>query len=81
MFNRLVEMENDAGGNMVILPSLAKSWETSDDGRCYTFHLRDHVTFINDAREIRRMFENGEIDVLDLDEVGNAAEYFLHGDK
>ena len=220
VFNRLVETENDAGGNMVILPSLAESWETSDDGRCYTFHLRDHVTFsngsaltssdvmytferllthpdscnsdivdlidgaeklksgetdhltgfeilndhdfritlaqpfeaflaclsmpgasildkettteagdrfgtdpewtvgtgsfkiwkweptegmlltantdcwqgapkcegldlrfINDAREIRRMFENGEIDVLDLDEVGNAAEYFLHGDK
>ena len=26
------------------------------------------------------MFENGEIDVLDLDEVGNTAEFFLHGD-
>lgn len=220
VFNRLVEMENDADGKMEILPSLAESWETSEDGRSYTFHLRDHVTFsngaaltssdvlytferllthpdscnsdivdiiegaeslkngetdhltgfeilndhdfritlaqpfeaflaclsmpgasildqettteagdrfgtdpewtvgtgsfilwkwipqegmllkanpacwqgapkcdgldlrfANDAREIRRMFENGEIDVLDLDEVGNAAEYFLHGDR
>jgi ABC-type transport system substrate-binding protein len=25
------------------------------------------------------MFEDGEIDVLDLDELGNTAEFFLHG--
>ncbi len=218
VFNRLVEMENDENGNMVILPSLAKSWEISDDGREYTFHLQEDVQFsngkpltasdvqftferllthpdscnkdivdivvgaealengetdhlegfkilsdldfvvtieepfeaflacltmpgasildeesvkaagdlfgkdpkwtigtgsfvlrkwapgegmlltanqhcfmgvpkcegldlrfVNDAREIRRMFEDGEIDVLDLDEVGNTAEFFLHG--
>lgn len=220
VFNRLVEMENDENGNMEILPSLAKSWEISDDGRLYTFHLQENVEFsngkpltasdvqytferllthpdscnkdivdiivgasdleegrsdhlqgfkilsdldfeitieqpfeaflacltmpgasildeettttagdlfgkdakwtigtgsfvlrkwtpgegmlltanqrcwmgapkcegldlrfVNDAREIRRMFEAGEIDVLDLDEVGNSAEFFLHGDK
>ncbi len=218
VFNRLVEMENDDNGEMVILPSLAESWEISDDGREYTFHLREGVEFsngkpltasdvqftferllthpdscnkdivdiivgadalengetdhlegfkviddldfvitieqpfeaflacltmpgasildeesvtaagdlfgkdpkwtigtgsfvlrkwtpgegmlltanqrcwmgtpkcegldlrfVNDAREIRRMFENGEIDVLDLDEVGNSAEFFIHG--
>ena len=220
VFNRLVEMENDENGDMVILPSLAKAWEISDDGRDYTFHLRENVTFsngkplttsdvqytferllthpdscnkdivdiivgatalengetdhlegfrilsdldfaitieqpfeaflacltmpgasildgesttaagdlfgkdpkwtigtgsfvlrkwtpgegmiltanqycwmgppkcegldlrfVNDASEIRRMFENGEIDVLDLDEVGNSAEFFLHGSE
>ncbi len=220
VFNRLVEMENDEAGNMQILPSLAKSWEISDDGREYTFHLQEAVEFsngkpltasdvqfsferllthpdscnsdivdiivgagelgsgetdhlegfrilddlnfvitieqpfeaflaclsmpgasildqestmaagdlfgkdpkwtigtgsfvlrkwtpgegmlltanqhcwmgipkcegldlrfVNDAREIRRMFENGEIDVLDLDELGNAAEFFLHGSE
>ncbi len=220
VFNRLVEMENDENGNMVILPSLAKSWEISDGGRRYTFHLQEDVEFsngkpltasdvqftferllthpdscnkdivdiivgsaalengetdhlegfkvlsdldfeitiqqpfeaflacltmpgasildeesvtaagnlfgkdpkwtigtgsfvlrkwtpgegmlltanqrcwmgvpncegldlrfVNDAREIRRMFENGEIDVLDLDEVGNSAEFFLHGQE
>ena len=27
VFDRLVEMENDADGNAVILPSLAESWE------------------------------------------------------
>ena len=219
VFNRLIEMENDENGDMQILPSLAKAWEVSDDGRTYTFHLRENVQFSNgspltasdvqytfvrllthpdscnrdiadgivgaqalekgqaadlagfqvlndldfsitleqpfsaflaclsmpaasildketteeagvrfgvdpawtigtgsfvlwkwipgegmlltankncwagapkcegldlrfitDSKEIRRMFENGEIDVLDLDEVGNAAEFFLHGD-
>ncbi len=220
VFNRLVEMENDANGDMVILPSLAESWEISENGVDYTFHLREGVTFSNgspltaadvqytfermlthpdacnqdivdiiagasalengetehlegfkvvddltfvitleqpfeaflaclsmpgasildeettrdagddfgkkpectigtgsfilwkwtpgegmlltanprcwqgapkcegldlrflsDASEIRRMFENGEIDVLDLDEVGDSAEFFLHGEK
>ncbi len=219
VFNRLVETENDANGDMQIQPSLAESWEISDDGRTYTFHLRDNVSFSNgsaltasdveytfrrllthpescnkdiadgiagasdlesgkteklagfkvlsdldfsitlddpfaaflaclsmpaasildqetteeagdrfgkdpewtigtgsfvmwkwvpeegmlltankdcwqgaphsegldlifitDSKEIRRMFDNGEIDLLDLDEVGNAAEYYIHGD-
>ena len=47
VFNRLVEMENDENGNAVILPSLAESWDISDDRRAYTFHLRDGVTFSN----------------------------------
>ncbi len=219
VFNRLVEMESDENGDMMILPSLAESWLVSDDGRTYTFRLREgvqfsngsHLTaedvaytfhrllthpdscnrdiadeilgakalergetdtlegfhilseldftitleqpfaaflaclsmpgasildretteaagerfgtdpawtvgtgsfilkkwtpgegliltanpdcwqgaprcegldlrFITDSKEIRRMFERGEIDVLDLDEVGNTAEFFLHGD-
>ena len=47
VFNRLVEMEADADGNVEIVPSLAESWEVSDDGKTYTFHLRDGVTFSN----------------------------------
>ena len=47
VFDRLVETEVDAGGNASIVPSLAESWEVSNDGRVYTFHLRDGVTFSN----------------------------------
>ena len=57
---------------------LLKKNENCFDGapRCDGLDLR----FITDSKEIRRMFENGEIDVLDLDEVGNTAEFFIHGD-
>ena len=47
VFNRLVEMENNAEGESEILPSLAESWQISDDGRTYTFHLLDNVRFSN----------------------------------
>ncbi len=47
VFDRLVEMENNAHGSAVVLPSLAKTWEVSDDGLTYTFHLREGVTFSN----------------------------------
>ncbi|WP_029323367.1 ABC transporter substrate-binding protein [Butyrivibrio sp. AE3004] len=47
VFDRLVEMENNAHGSAVVLPSLAKEWEVSDDELTYTFHLRDGVTFSN----------------------------------
>ena len=61
VFNRLVEMENDENGNMVILPSLAKAWEISDDGRSYTFHLQENVEFSNGkpltASDVQYTFE------------------------
>ncbi len=47
VFDRLVDMENDADGNAVILPMLAERWEISDDRRDYTFHLREGVRFSN----------------------------------
>ncbi|MCP4650761.1 MAG: ABC transporter substrate-binding protein [PVC group bacterium] len=41
IFNRLVRL-NEKGG---IDPDLAKSWEISEDGLVYTFHLRKNVRF------------------------------------
>ncbi len=47
VFDRLVEVEAECSGSMQILPSLAESWEISDDRQVYTFHLRENVTFSN----------------------------------
>lgn len=40
VYNRLVEFKL---GTTEIQPSLAKSWDISEDGMTYTFHLRDDV--------------------------------------
>ena len=47
VFDRLVEMESDADGRAVILPSLAESWTVSQDRCTYSFHLREGVCFSN----------------------------------
>jgi peptide/nickel transport system substrate-binding protein len=41
IFNGLVSLDE----NLSILPSVAYSWEVSDSGRKYTFHLRNDVYF------------------------------------
>ena len=41
LFNGLVQMDD----NLVIRPAIAKSWEVSDDGLTYVFHLRTDVRF------------------------------------
>ena len=51
LYNTLVEVDS----NLNIIPSLAKSWEFSEDRRTITFHLRNDVFFHNDAA-----FENGK---------------------
>ncbi len=43
LYDRLVDFAND--DEIRIVPGLAKSWETSDDGLRVTFHLRDDATF------------------------------------
>ncbi len=61
-------------GEGMLLTANENCWQGPP--KCEGLDLR----FITDSKEIRRMFNRGEIDVLDLDEVGNAAEYYLHGD-
>ena len=46
-FNRLVEMSKEEDGSVKVAPSLAESWEVSDDGLVYTFHLHKGVRFSN----------------------------------
>lgn len=43
LYNSLVWV-NDAGK---VVPALAESWDVSEDGTAYTFHLRQDVTFHN----------------------------------
>ena len=62
-------------GEGLLLTANENCWQGPP--RCEGLDLR----FVTDSKEIRRMFENGELDVMDLDEVGNAAEFFLHGQK
>lgn len=45
LFNSLVAFDDD----MEIVPAVAKSWNISEDGKTYTFLLRDDVRFHNDS--------------------------------
>ncbi len=49
-----------------VLPALAESWETSDDGLVYTFHLRTGVTFHDgttfDAADVKFSLDRARAD-------------------
>ncbi len=51
MFNSLVELNDD----LRAVPSIAHSWDISDDGKTYTFYLRNDVYFQN-----HELFPGGE---------------------
>lgn len=41
LYNGLISLDS----SLVVQPCIAKSWEVSDDGKAYTFHLRKDVFF------------------------------------
>ncbi len=43
LFNGLVDMDD----SLNVVPAIAKRWTISEDGLCYTFYLRDDVSFHN----------------------------------
>ena len=45
LYNTLVQIDN----NMNLVPSLAKSWDESEDNLTFTFHLRNDVFFQDNA--------------------------------
>jgi peptide/nickel transport system substrate-binding protein len=51
VYNTLVETDS----NLHVVPSLAKSWQVSDDGLVYTFHIRTGVYFQDNP-----LFPNGK---------------------
>lgn len=51
LYNSLVQLDD----SLNVKPCIAKSWEVSDDGMLYTFHLRTDVRFQNNE-----CFENGK---------------------
>jgi len=51
LFNGLVQMDD----SVHVVPCIANSWEISEDGKTYTFHLRDDVYFHD-----HHLFDNGE---------------------
>lgn len=46
IFGGLVTLDRDLN----VVGDLAESWDVSDDGRVYTFHLRDNILFHNERR-------------------------------
>jgi oligopeptide transport system substrate-binding protein len=48
LFGGLVRLDD----NLEPAPDIARSWQVSDDGRTYTFYLRDNVRFHN-GREVK----------------------------
>lgn len=47
IFSGLVRLDHE----LKVVPDIARAWDISDDGKTYTFHLRDGVTF-HSGREV-----------------------------
>ena len=66
LYNGLVEMDKDLN----IIPSIAKSWSISDDGKSYTFNLKTNIKFhdhelLNNRKVIAKDFSYSFDRILD----------------
>jgi peptide/nickel transport system substrate-binding protein len=59
-------------------PGLAKSWEISDDGLVYTFHLRDDVTF-HDGEPFNAAAVKANFDRIVSPELGSRKAVYMMG--
>ncbi|MBR3244253.1 MAG: ABC transporter substrate-binding protein [Parasporobacterium sp.] len=57
---------------------LLKANETCWQGRPALDGL--DLRFLTESEDVSTLFEEGILDILDLDELGNSAEYYYHGD-
>ena len=88
IFDRLVEVKANDDGTSEIVPSLAKSWEISEDGLTYTFQLEEGVKYSNGADltasdvlySIRRMLSYEKAVNDDIYDIIEGAEAFQNGE-
>ncbi len=59
-----------------IVGSAAESWDISDDGKVYTFHLRENLKWTDGTPVVAQDFVNGLIRTLDPATAADKAYYF-----
>lgn len=75
-FEGLIRWEDDGEGNAVLKPGAAESWDVSDDGLEYTFHLREDAKW-SDGKAVTANDFKFAWDRLVNPETGADYEYML----
>ncbi len=85
IYDRLVDIQAAEDGTSSVVPSLAESWDVSEDGLVYTFHLRKDVKFHNGndltAEDVAYTFKRlltveGATNTEFIDQIKGAAELY-----